>query len=84
MNNVKITAIALLALTIPFAASHAKTININGTHGRTEIAKKCEKGGGMFYSHSKAKGSGFGCTNIDKGTSVNCQSNGKCTGEVPA
>lgn len=76
-------AIASFALTISLSASHAKQVKISGTHTPGEIAKTCEKSGGTFHQGSKAIGGAFGCTNIDKGTSVNCQSNGKCTGEVP-
>ena len=79
--TVKATVIAL-ALILPATACMAKTVNIGGRHTPGEIANKCFKSGGSFFSKG-GKGGFFGCSNDKKGTSVNCNTQGKCTGTVP-
>ncbi len=75
-------ATAIVAISFMIGDANAKTIKIGGTHTRTEIAKKCDAVGGVKVGTGASKGS-FGCENMDKGTSVSCDSKGRCTGWVP-
>jgi hypothetical protein len=67
-------------LALPTIPTLAKPVPISGTHGAGEIEQKCE-GVGVFSGG--LKGGGYACNNLDKGTSVICNNNGKCTGNVP-
>src|ERR1700691_3334697 len=53
----------------------ADKVALSGTYSQTGILASCTKAGGEFNSDD----SGFGCT-TNKG-SVQCGTNGKCTGE---
>jgi hypothetical protein len=53
----------------------ADKVALSGTYSQTGILASCTKAGGEFNSDD----SGFGCT-TNKG-SVQCSTNGKCTGE---
>jgi hypothetical protein len=76
------TLIASTALPLPFEAN-AKKVSISGTHTRAEIAQKCDAVGGV-KSNTGGTSGGYGCENLDKGTSVNCNEQGQCTGWVPS
>jgi len=80
----KLIRIATAAAVIGFMIgdASARTITISGTHTRSEIAGKCDAVGGVKVGTGASKG-GFGCENLDKGTSVNCDAKGHCTGWVP-
>ena len=60
----------------------ARKVSIGGTHSPGDIKKACDSVGGV-YTGADSKGN-YGCTNLDKGTVVNCNSDGKCSGTVPA
>ena len=81
----KLLKISTVAVVVVFMVSdvYAKTVSIGGTHSRAEIGKKCDAVGGVKVG-TGAKSGGFGCENLDKGTSVNCNSKGQCTGWVPS
>ena len=83
INRLMTSAILMLALTLPTAVCLAKSVSISGTHGRNEIQGKCLKQGGFYYANGKGKGATYGCLNGKKDTSIVCNSQGKCTGEVP-
>lgn len=76
------SAAVLFALSIPMSAANARTVNISGKFTRAQIAARCDEVGGVKSNTAGKKGS-YGCENFDKGTSVNCDANGKCTGWVP-
>jgi hypothetical protein len=80
-NFVKISGLALLAL---FAVSQAdaRPVHISGTHTRSEIARKCQAVGGQKVNTDGNSGA-FGCVNLNKYTSVDCDAQGHCTGKVP-
>ena len=78
---IAVAAVATMALTAPSAA-FAKTVNISGTHSRQEIATACKAVNGEANNTSGTSGS-YGCDNLNKGTSVNCNAKGVCTGWVP-
>ena len=67
-----IAAGAIVATTmIAPSAAFAENVDISGTHGRQEIADKCKAVGGVAVNTSGTSGS-YGCENINKNTSVNC------------
>ncbi len=76
------SAVVLLAVSIPLSASYARTFSLSGKHSRAEIASKCDAAGGV-KSNTSGKSGKYSCNNLDKGTSVDCNANGKCTGTVP-
>ncbi len=73
------SAVAVLALTFQLNACLAEKVNLSGTHSRGEIKRAC-KGVGTYHS---TEGGSYGCINGEKGTSIKCSSDGKCTGSVP-
>jgi hypothetical protein len=82
MSKLMKSAMVLLALAVPMTDVSARSVSIGGNHSRAEIAKKCDAVGGVKSNTGGKKGS-YGCDNLDKGTSVHCDANGKCTGWVP-
>lgn len=80
-NLIAAGAIVATTLIAPSTA-FAEKVDISGTHSRQEIADKCKAVGGVGVNTQGTSG-GYGCENLDKGTSVNCDANGKCTGWVP-
>ena len=80
----KLLKIAGLVLLAGFAVSEASAhpVHISGTHSRGEIASACAAVGGMA-GNTNGKSGSYSCTNLDKGTSVECTDAGKCTGWVP-
>jgi hypothetical protein len=81
-NLIAAGAIVATTLIAPSAA-FAEKVDISGKHSREEIAEKCKAVGGVGVN-TKGTSGGYGCENLDKGTSVDCDANGKCTGWVPA
>jgi hypothetical protein len=71
------TALAVLASPV-----WSKEVAIKGKYSRAQIASACDKVGGV-KSNTSGKSGSYGCDNLDKGTSVHCDANGKCKGWVP-
>jgi hypothetical protein len=67
--------IAVTALNFVAGTAWGAKVALSGTYSQTSILASCTKAGGQFNSDD----SGFGCS-TDKG-SVQCTTNGKCTGE---
>ena len=82
MSKLLRIATAIVAIGFLVGDAGAKTVNIGGSHTRGEIGKKCDSVGGVKVG-TGAKSGGFGCENLNKGTSVNCDAKGHCTGWVP-
>lgn len=80
-NLIAAGSIVAAALIAPSAA-FAEKVSISGTHSREEIASKCKAVGGVGVNTQGTSG-GYGCENLDKGTSVDCDAKGNCTGWVP-
>ena len=57
----------------------AETVQISGTHSRAEIKGKCKEAGGTYSEGTKS----YGCYVDSKDTSVQCNNQGTCTGQVP-
>jgi hypothetical protein len=73
----KVALVLIAVTTVNFFAdtAWADKVALSGTYSQTGILASCTKAGGQFNSDD----SGFGCS-TDKG-SVQCSTNGKCTGE---
>jgi len=73
--------IASIGLMLPFEAN-AEKVSIRGKHTRAEIAQKCAAVGGDALGVENKSGD-YACFNPNKGTNVQCNEKGKCTGYVP-
>lgn len=60
----------------------ARTVQIHGKVSRGQLQTACSAVGGVC-GNCTGKSGKYACNNLDKGTSVDCTADGKCTGTVP-
>ena len=80
--NVVLALASVSFLAVSGTDAMARKVSIGGTHSPGDIKKACDAVGGV-YEGADSKGH-YGCANLDKGTEVNCNSDGKCSGTVPS
>jgi hypothetical protein len=80
--NVVLALASVSFLAVSGTDALARKVSIGGTHSPGDIKKACDSAGGV-YEGADNKGN-YGCANLDKGTYVNCNSDGKCSGTVPS